>query len=109
MHQGDDFGNFAAERAGIHDQPAADSAGDTFAEFEPLEAPIDNVLDQGSERGGGTRDNFDAITIELYFFKTSPKTRTRTRHPGTAMKKVVATPRQEHGTPAASAAGLTWH
>src|SRR6202023_647457 len=88
MHQRHDFGNFAAERAGVHDQAAADGAGDSFAEFEPLEAAIDNGLDQGSERGRGARDNFDAVAIENYFFETIAKTQHKTAHPAIAYKQV---------------------
>src|SRR5271154_1967418 len=36
MHQRDHLCDLAAERAGVHHQAAADRAGNTFAEFEPL-------------------------------------------------------------------------
>jgi hypothetical protein len=109
MHQRYDFGNFAAERAGIHDQPAADSAGDTFAEFEPLEAPIDNGLDQGSERGGGTRDNFDAISIEIYFFETVAETQHQAAHPAIAYQQVGARAEAEARNAGAICGGLGVH
>src|SRR5438552_18037219 len=95
MDERDDFGNFAAERASIHDESAADSTGDSFAEFEPLKAPIDDGLDQGSERSCSSRDNFDAVAFELYFFEAVAETEHKTAHTAIADEQVGASSEAE--------------
>src|SRR5260370_3509215 len=93
MHQSDYLGDLAAERARIHDQSAADGAGNSFAEFEPLESAIDHGLDQGSECGSGARHHFDSVVIELNFFETVAEPHNQAAHPAIAYQQV--SPRAE--------------
>jgi hypothetical protein len=88
---------------------AADSAGDSFAEFETLETSIDDALDQGSERGGGARDNFDAVAIELYFFEAVAESQHEAAHPAIAYQQVGARAEAEARDSGAISGGLGVH
>src|SRR5205807_7441958 len=109
VHEGHDFGNIAAERALIHYKSAADSAGNTFAEFETLETASDDGLDQGSERGGGACDHFDAVSIEIYFFETIAETQHEPAHPAVAYQQVCTCAEAEASNTGAIRGGLRVH
>ena len=61
MDESHHSGDFAAERAGVHHQAAADGAGNAFAEFEALEAALDNRFNQRAEIHARARGDFRIV------------------------------------------------
>ena len=64
VHQPDHSRDFAAKRARVHHQAAADAARDTLAELKSLEAAIDRILNQRAELRGRTRADLHVVELQ---------------------------------------------
>ena len=107
VHKSNDLRDFAAERARVHHQSAADSAGNAFAEFEPLKTPIDNCLDQGTERCASACDDFGVINF--YLSEPVAESHHQPAHPAIAHEQIRPSAEAEARHARAIRGGLRMH
>src|SRR6185437_9726025 len=88
MHQPHYPRDFAAERAGVHHQSAADAARDALAELEALEPAFDCLLDQRAELRGCSRAH--SHVVELQMRETLSQVNNESAHTAIADQQISA-------------------